>query len=98
MIVESENLKTILQISNFVIKVLKLFMKHHCNNIIRTVFAGGPEITRFVYKYLNSIRHKNGGDFTAFRWTFTPARWAVFSRRRPYYSKSFVRISKANFD
>ena len=56
------------------------FVEHHGDDVVWASGVELSEVSRFVNEYLDSACHvsiKNGGNFPALGWTFTPAHGAV---------------------
>ena len=98
MILKSKNLKAIFKFFHAVVKPLDLLVKNHRDHIIRAMLTEWPEVSRLVNVYFYSA-HLNeiGGDFPAFRWTFTPARRAVPFQEQRYCTKFSVDCAQRNW-
>ena len=96
MVFKPKNLQTIFKIFHAVVKPLDLLVEDHRHDIVGAVLTEWPEVARLVNVYFPFIQEKIGGDFPAFRWTFTPAREAVPFQERRYCIK-ICRTSAALF-
>ena len=87
---ESDERKAVFQFAYVREEQTGRFVEHHCDDVVRASGVELSKVSRFVNEYLYSACHvsiKNGGNFPALGWTFTPAHGAVppFRERRTVY-------------
>ena len=87
---ESDERKAVFQFAYVREEQTSRFVEHHGDDVVRASGVELSKVSRFVNEYLDSACHvstKNGGNFPALGWTFTPAHGAVppFGERRTVY-------------